>query len=498
MAKLLSQLLASIDTEAVIGRTDIEIQDVSYDSRTVTAGTLFICLDGARVDGHAYAQKAAEAGAVAIVAQKDIEVAEGITVIRVTDTRAAMQAIVPSFFDYPSRKLRMIGVTGTNGKTTSTYVLRSILQKAGYRVGVIGTIQIMIEDEIIPINNTTPDVIDLQKILVRMVEANIDYVIMEVSSHALVLNRVAGCDFNVAMFTNLTQDHLDFHKTLEQYALAKADLFARVASPMNCKPNRAAVVNLDDEASKTMLAAAKGVKTITYGINSDADVRATDITVTGTGTSFKVTGAYGEHDLKLRITGIFNVYNVLGTICAALSENIEWNTIIASLESFTSVAGRFELIDGGQSFPIIVDYAHTPDGLENILKTAKEFTKGRIIVVFGCGGDRDRTKRPIMGRIAAELGDVVIATSDNPRTEDPARILDDVEAGILEVLDDNTQYEKIADRRAAIERAITMAEADDVVMIAGKGHETYQILNTGTIHFDDREVAREVAKGLAK
>lgn len=498
MAKLLSQLLASIDTEAVIGRTDIEIQDVSYDSRTVTAGTLFICLDGARVDGHAYAQKAAEAGAVAIVAQKDIEVAEGITVIRVADTRAAMQAIVPSFFDYPSRKLRMIGVTGTNGKTTSTYVLRSILQKAGYRVGVIGTIQIMIEDEIIPINNTTPDVIDLQKILVRMVEANIDYVIMEVSSHALVLNRVAGCDFNVAMFTNLTQDHLDFHKTLEQYALAKADLFARVASPMNCKPNRAAVVNLDDEASKTMLAAAKGVKTITYGINNDADVRATDITVMGTGTSFKVTGAYGEHDLKLRITGIFNVYNVLGTICAALSENIEWNTIIASLESFTSVAGRFELIDGGQLFPIIVDYAHTPDGLENILKTAKEFTKGRIIVVFGCGGDRDRTKRPIMGRIAAELGDVVIATSDNPRTEDPARILDDVEAGILEVLDDNTQYEKIADRRAAIERAITMAEADDVVMIAGKGHETYQILNTGTIHFDDREVAREVAKGLAK
>ena len=248
MAKLLSQLLASIDTEAVIGRTDIEIQDVSYDSRTVTAGTLFICLDGARVDGHAYAQKAAEAGAVAIVAQKDIEVAEGVTVIRVADTRAAMQAIVPKFFDYPSRKLRMVGVTGTNGKTTSTYVLRSILQKAGYRVGVIGTIQIMIEDEIIPINNTTPDVIDLQKILVRMVDANIDYVIMEVSSHALVLNRVAGCDFNVAMFTNLTQDHLDFHKTLEQYALAKADLFARVASPNNCKPNRAAIVNLDDDA----------------------------------------------------------------------------------------------------------------------------------------------------------------------------------------------------------------------------------------------------------
>ncbi|MBO5245063.1 MAG: UDP-N-acetylmuramoyl-L-alanyl-D-glutamate--2,6-diaminopimelate ligase [Selenomonadales bacterium] len=498
MAKLLSQLLGSVDTVSVAGSTDIEIQDVSYDSRTVTAGTLFICLDGARVDGHAFAQKAAEAGAVAIIAEKEIEVPAGITVVRVNDTRAAMQEIVPRFFDYPSRKLRMIGVTGTNGKTTSTYVLRSILKKAGYRVGVIGTIQIMIEDEIVPINNTTPDVIDLQKILARMVDKGIDYVIMEVSSHALVLNRVAGCDFNVAMFTNLTQDHLDFHKTLEQYMMAKADLFTRLADEKNCKPNRAAVVNLDDSAAFAMLAAAYGVKRITYGIREEADVRATDIRVTGTGTSFKITGAYGEHQLNLRITGIFNVYNVLGTICAALSENISWETIIDSLESFTSVAGRFELIDGGQSFPIIVDYAHTPDGLENILKTAKEFAQGRIIVVFGCGGDRDRTKRPIMGRIAAQLGDVVIATSDNPRTEDPDRILEDVEAGILEVLDDNTHYEKIADRRKAIERAITMAKADDVVMIAGKGHETYQILNTGTIHFDDREVAREVARGLTK
>lgn len=498
MAKLLSQLLEKIDAVEVSGATDRVIQDVSYDSRAVVKDTLFICLDGARVDGHSYARKAVEAGATAILAQKEVDVPDGITVIRVVDTHAAMQVLVPYFFDYPARKLRMIGVTGTNGKTTSTYVLRSILRKAGYRVGVIGTIQIMIEDEVLPINNTTPDVVDLQKVLVRMVDAKIDYVIMEVSSHALALNRVAGCDFNVAMFTNLTQDHLDFHKTLEQYALAKADLFARLASVENCKPNRAAVINLDDKAAKVMLDAAQGVKTITYGIHSDADVRATDIRVTGSGTSFKIVGTYGEQKLDLRITGIFNVYNVLGTICAALSENVSWETIITSLESFTSVAGRFELIDGGQAFPIIVDYAHTPDGLENILNTAKEFAKGRIIVVFGCGGDRDRTKRPIMGRIAATLGDVVIATSDNPRTEDPDKILDDVEAGILEVLDANTQYEKIADRRSAIERAITMAQPDDVVMIAGKGHETYQILNTGTIHFDDREVARDVVKGLAK
>lgn len=498
MAKLLSQLLEKIDVVQLSGSAEVMIQDVSYDSRAVQDGTLFICLDGAHVDGHSYAAKAVEAGAVAVLAEKEVDVPEGVTVVRVADTHAAMQELVPYFFDYPSRKLRMIGVTGTNGKTTSTYVLRSILQKAGYRVGVIGTIQIMIEDEVLPISNTTPDVVDLQKVLARMVEANIDYVIMEVSSHALALNRVAGCDFNIAMFTNLTQDHLDFHKTLEQYALAKADLFKRLASEKNCKPNRAAVVNLDDKASQVMLEAAQGVKTITYGIHSEADVRATDIRVTGSGTSFTIVGAYGEQKLNLRITGIFNVYNVLGTICAALSENIDWNTIIDSLEAFTSVAGRFELIDGGQSFPIIVDYAHTPDGLENILNTAKEFTKGRIIVVFGCGGDRDRTKRPIMGRIAATLGDVVIATSDNPRTENPDAILEDVEAGILEVLDDNTQYEKIADRRSAIERAITMAQADDVVMIAGKGHETYQILNTGTIHFDDREVAREVVKGLAK
>lgn len=498
MAKTLSQLLETIDAVEVIGSTEQVIQDVSYDSRAVKDGSLFICLDGARVDGHSYARKAAEAGAVAILAEKEVDVPNGVTVIRVADTHAAMQSLVPYFFDYPSRKLRMIGVTGTNGKTTSTYVLRSILRKAGYRVGVIGTIQIMIEEEVLPISNTTPDVVDLQKVLVRMVEAKIDYVIMEVSSHALALNRVAGCDFNVAMFTNLTQDHLDFHKTLEQYALAKAELFARLASRDNCKPNRAAVVNLDDNASAVMIKAAEGVKVITYGIHSDADIRATDIRVTGSGTSFKIVGKYGKQSLNLRLTGIFNVYNVLGTICAALSENISWETILGSLMSFTAVAGRFELIDGGQSFPIIVDYAHTPDGLENILNTAKEFTRGRIIVVFGCGGDRDRTKRPIMGRIAATLGDVVIATSDNPRTEDPDAILADVEAGILEVLDDKTQYEKIADRRSAIERAITMANADDVVMIAGKGHETYQILNSGTIHFDDREVAREVVKGLAK
>lgn len=367
MAKLLSQLLEKIDAVEVSGATDRVIQDVSYDSRAVVKDALFICLDGARVDGHSYARKAVEAGATAILAQKEVDVPDGITVIRVVDTHAAMQVLVPYFFDYPARKLRMIGVTGTNGKTTSTYVLRSILRKAGYRVGVIGTIQIMIEDEVLPINNTTPDVVDLQKVLVRMVDAKIDYVIMEVSSHALALNRVAGCDFNVAMFTNLTQDHLDFHKTLEQYALAKADLFARLASVENCKPNRAAVINLDDKAAKVMLDATQGVKTITYGIHSDADVRATDIRVTGSGTSFKIIGTYGEQKLDLRITGIFNVYNVLGTICAALSENVSWETIITSLESFTSVAGRFELIDGGQAFPIIVDYAHTPDGLENIL-----------------------------------------------------------------------------------------------------------------------------------
>ena len=385
--------------------------------------------------------------------------------------------------------MRIIGITGTNGKTTTSYITRAILRAAGYRVGLIGTIQIMIEDEVYPIHNTTPDVVELQHTLAIMRDKGMDYVVMEVSSHALDQDRVAGIEFDTAVFTNLTQDHLDYHKTLENYMLAKAKLFDKV-SEAGVKNGKTAVVNIDDAAGKVMLEHAK-CRHITYAIDKKADLRATAINVLASGANFTLNNeAFGKMPLKLHITGIFNVYNVMSAVGAALAENIESAVIAKVLQEFTSVPGRFELVKAGQDFSIIVDYAHTPDGVENVLKTARKIAKKKIIAVLGCGGDRDRTKRPIMGRLAAELADVVIATSDNPRSEDPEFILNEVETGVKEKIG-NKQHEKIVDRRQAIFRAVALAQTDDIVVILGKGHENYQILKDKTIHFDDKEVARE-------
>ena len=393
--------------------------------------------------------------------------------------------------------MRVVGITGTNGKTTTSYITRAILRKAGYKVGLIGTIQIMIEDEVLPIHNTTPDVVELQHTLAMMRDKGMDYVVMEVSSHALDQNRVAGIEFDTAVFTNLTQDHLDYHKTLENYMLAKAKLFDHVSEP-GCKQGKTAVVNIDDAAGATMLEHAK-CQHLTYAIEKEADLRATDILVHANGAEFVLHHeSFGEMPLKLHITGIFNVYNVMSAVGAALAEHIDAAIIKGALEAFTAVPGRFELVKAGQDFSIIVDYAHTPDGVENVLKTARKIAKKRIIAVFGCGGDRDRTKRPIMGRLAAELADVVIATSDNPRTEDPEFILSQVEEGVDEAIG-TKHHELIVDRRHAIYRAIEMAEKDDIVVILGKGHENYQILKDKTIHFDDKEEAcAAVAAKLAK
>ena len=393
--------------------------------------------------------------------------------------------------------MRVVGITGTNGKTTTSYITRAILRKAGYKVGLIGTIQIMIEDEVLPIHNTTPDVVELQHTLAMMRDKGMDYVVMEVSSHALDQNRVAGIEFDTAVFTNLTQDHLDYHKTLENYMLAKAKLFDHV-SEKGCKQGKTAVVNIDDAAGATMLAHAE-CQHLTYAIEKEADLRATDILVHANGAEFVLHHeSFGEMKLSLHITGIFNVYNVMSAVGAALSEHIDASVINEALEAFTAVPGRFELVKAGQDFSIIVDYAHTPDGVENVLKTARKIAKKRIIAVFGCGGDRDRTKRPIMGRLAAELADVVIATSDNPRTEDPAFILSQVEEGVEEAIG-TKHHELIVDRRQAIYRAVEMAEKDDIVVILGKGHENYQILKDKTIHFDDKEEARAaVAAKLAE
>ncbi|SDP19613.1 UDP-N-acetylmuramoyl-L-alanyl-D-glutamate--2,6-diaminopimelate ligase [Selenomonas ruminantium] len=490
--KTLAQLAELVDGSAIHGDSNIEITGIEHDSRKVEAGTLFVCIAGFHVDGHKFIPQAVEKGAKAILTTRSIEeleVPEGIAVLQVPELKEALDTIVPFFHDYPAQKLRVIGITGTNGKTTTSYLIRAILREAGYKVGLIGTIQIMMEEEVFPIHNTTPDVVELQHTLAIMRDKGMDYVVMEVSSHALDQNRVAGIEFDTAVFSNLTQDHLDYHKTLENYKLAKAKLFELLGRE-GVKENKTAVVNADDEAGKTMLEHAH-CRHLTYGIDNKAALQATNVEVLASGANFTLAEEFlGEMDLKLHITGIFNVYNVMAAVGAAIAEKIDPAIIHKALVNFTSVPGRFELVKAGQDFSIIVDYAHTPDGVENVLNTARRIAKKKIIAVFGCGGDRDRTKRPIMGRLAAKLADVVIATSDNPRSEDPAFILSEVEAGVKETIGAK-HHECIIDRREAIFRAVELAETDDIVIILGKGHEDYQILKDKTIHFDDKEVARE-------
>lgn len=496
MQKELNEILNFIDGYEILGEDNRIITGIEQDSRKVTMGSLFACIKGAKVDGHDFVNQAIDKGAVAILAEKEVAVPDNVSLIIVEDVREIIKTIVPYFYNYPARSMRVIGITGTNGKTTTSYLTRNILRSAGYKVGVIGTIQIMIEDEILPIENTTPDIIELQKILYKMFEKGIDYVVMEISSHALELERIISCEIDVAAFTNLTQDHLDFHKSIENYTKAKAKLFTLLGKSDNVKQSKSAVINIDDNASESMLeAVCEGVNVITYGINNEASLKAENLKVLAKGACFDIIGDFGVVSLNLKITGIFNVYNVMTAVGIALAEKIDITVIKEALENSDCVAGRFELVDEGQAFSVIVDYAHTPDGLENILKTAKQIAKNRIITVFGCGGDRDRTKRPIMGRIATELSDIVIATSDNPRSEDPNFILSEIEEGIIPVLG-NKKYEKIPERYEAIKKAIDIATNDDIVIIAGKGHENYQILKTKTIHFDDRETAGQLLREM--
>ena len=484
MTKTLEELALLIDGAKIVGDKNLEITGIEHDSRKIKFGNIFVCMEGVHVDGHKFISQARQKGAVAIITARQDFQSDDVSALIVPDMLKALAVIVPYFYDYPSKNFRVIGVTGTNGKTTTTYMIRAILMAAGYKVGLIGTIQMMIGDEVFPVKNTTPNVIDLQHTLNEMRDKKVDFVVMEVSSHALSENRIAGIEFDTAIFTNLTQDHLDYHKTMENYRDAKAKLF-EIVSRAGTKPNKNAVINLDDEAGAVMLEHTLCNK-ITYGIESNCDLRAVDVNVKAEGTSLTV----GDMKLNLHVTGIFNVYNVLAAIGATSAERISPDVIKSALENFRSVAGRFEKIFADIPFTIIVDYAHTPDGVKNVLETARQIVTNRIITVFGCGGDRDNTKRPIMGRIAAELSDIVIVTSDNPRSENPADIISQIEVGVKEKIGDKT-FGSIVDRRTAIYRAIKIAEAGDIILILGKGHENYQILKDETIHFDDREVALE-------
>lgn len=493
MIKNILDIVNVLDDATYEGPEGIEIRGVTTDSREVKEGFLFVCIQGLHVDGHNYIEKAIAQGAKAIVMSKDVHVPDHIGVIKVFQTREALLTIAPFFYDYPANKMRMIGVTGTNGKTTTTHIIGHILEGLGHKVGIIGTVHVFINGVSYPVHNTTPDAGELQPILYQMVEAGVEYCIMEVSSHALDLRRVAGVEFDTAIFTNLTQDHLDYHKTFENYLQAKLKLFEQVSMAKQVKIPKGAVVNIDDPYGKDIMDKVD-CRSLRFGTKEEGDLLASQIEMTSKKTSFALLYKGESYPVQMDITGLFNVYNTLASVGACLMEGISMEDIIEGLRSFRAVPGRFELIEEGQPFAVVVDYAHSPDGLENILKTAQKIVENNILVVFGCGGDRDATKRPIMGSIAAQYGDQIFITSDNPRTEDPESIVRQVEVGVKEGLRAGSIYKTIVDRREAIFEAIKTAQKGDIVIIAGKGHEDYQILKDKTIHFDDREVAREALK----
>lgn len=462
----------------------IPVSGIAYDSRQVEPGFLFVAVEGFSTDGHQFVADAAAKGAAALVVQKRLPVPGEIPWVRIPDTRRGLAMMAARFYDFPSEKIQVIGVTGTNGKTTTTHLIRAVFEEQGKKTGLVGTIYNQIGEHLLPVKHTTPESVDLQGLLARMVEGNVQTAVLEVSSHALALHRVLGCRFEMAVFTNITQDHLDFHQDMDNYLAAKMKLFAGA---------ELSIINADALHASQIIAGSGG-KVITYGINKQADIMARDIEIGPRGVSYSVIAPKGAMRVNLQLTGFFNVYNSLAALAAGIGAGFKLADIKKALEKLPGVPGRFELVDQGQQFAVIVDYAHTPDGLKNILATAREFTPGRLITVFGCGGDRDRTKRPLMGEIGVTMSDWAVITSDNPRTEDPGLIIEDILMGVKKL--DQAAYIVIPDRRQAIARAIKSARPGDMVVIAGKGHETYQEINGERFHFDDREEAGMVLKEL--
>lgn len=480
---LLEDLLKGLDYKLISGDLKTNVKEIRYDNRKVTSGDLFVCIKGFKVDGHEFAKSAIDNGAKVIITEKKIEVNHGITEVLVEDSRKALAVISSNYYDNPSSKMKIIGVTGTNGKTTTAFMLKSILDKAGHKTGLVGTIANYIGNKVIKTERTTPESFELQKLFKEMVDEEVEYCIMEVSSHSLELNRVYGVEFYIGIFTNLTRDHLDFHLTFENYYKAKYKLFQN---------SKLKIVNMDDEygqrVKRDLISETSEGNIITYSINNSGDFNARNISVNGILSNFNVRYKEDSKDMVLQIPGDYNIYNALGAIASARILDITWENIIDALKE-TVVAGRCERVVGEypNDYEIIIDYAHTPDGLENILKTARKFTKNKLICIFGCGGDRDKQKRGEMGQIALELADYSIITSDNPRTEEPLLIINDI---VKELKKNN--YEVEENRYTAIEKGMKMAKDGDVLILAGKGHETYQVLKDKTIDFDERKIIKEI------
>lgn len=477
----LSELLDEKLVERVSGNAEIEIEKICYDSRKAEKNSVFVCIVGFETDGHKYIEKAIEMGACALVVQsgsKTPKIPENITVVTAYDTRKMLAKMSSSFYKNPEKKLKMIGVTGTNGKTTVTTLIKSILEFEQKSVGLIGTNANYIKDKELPAERTTPESLELFELLAQMADEGIEYVVMEVSSHSLELDRVYGIDFLVGAFTNLTQDHLDFHNTMENYKNAKKRLFS---------VSQNAVINIDDTAGAEYAEDAL-LSVISYSLEKRATLSASNVKISARGVIFDLEHNGKTHKARLGIPGKFSAYNALTALGCVIAAGIPIEAAIEALTFAKGVMGRCETVYTNTDYTVIIDYAHTPDGLANIISTVKEFCEGRVITLFGCGGDRDCTKRPIMGRVAATLSDYCIVTSDNPRTEDPEKIIADIMVGVKET---NCEYAVIANRYEAIGYALSFARRGDCVILAGKGHETYQIIGKTKNHFDEREVISE-------
>lgn len=462
---------------------------IAYDSRKVKPGDVFVAIPGFKVDGADYVPQAVANGAKVVVAEREVKVPAGIEAQRVPSARKALAHLANEFYGHPSQKLKLIGITGTNGKTTTAYIIESILRTAGYKVGLIGTVEARIDGKALPTSLTTPESLDLQTLFAQMVEEKVTHAVVEVSSHALALDRVYGCDFDIVIFTNLTHDHLDFHKDMQGYLAAKRKLFEML------KPEGIAIINVDDPYSKFFMEVVKG-EVITYGVtqakhelrstkHNEFDTKVSGISIRQDEMTLKVNSL----EIRTPLIGMPNVYNVVAAYQCGLALGIPQKTIKDGIEALKSVPGRFERVECGQAFSVIVDFAHSPDSLQKLLETYRPFTKGKLILVFGCPGERDREKRPIMGEIAARLADYAIVTTDDPHGENPTVITQDILNGVTS---HGSRVTSLVDRRESIERALKMAKAGDTVLIAGRGHEKFQDFAGRKVEIDDREVVKEI------
>ena len=480
----LTEILKGIEYKSIGPSADPEIKHIADDSRSVTTGDMFVAFKGYDADGYTFINEAVAKGAGVIVAEKDFNAPNSVVKVVIKDVRSALAAMADNFYGHPSQKLKVLGVTGTNGKTTITYIIENILRKAGEEPGVIGTISYRLRGKMVPAKNTTPGSLELQSMLYEMVKSSAHYAVMEVSSHALDQLRVGRVSFDVAIFTNITPEHLDYHKTMKEYFNAKAKIFA------NLKVGGCAILNNDDDKVASLKGSIKN-KIVTYGIKERSDVSAKNVRLSLDGSKFDVVMPKGSFNVSTGLIGRHNVSNILAAVAACGALGMDFDTIKAGVEGMVPVPGRLEPVECGHGFKVFVDFAHTEDALDKILSLLREVSRDKIITVFGCGGNRDRAKRPLMGKVACRLSDHVIVTSDNPRFEEPYKIIDEIVNGIKGIY---SNYEVEVDRQKAIEKALNLARAGSIVVIAGKGHEDYQIIKDKVLPFSDREVVRQIIR----